>query len=257
MDAPFHNPPAAATRVGLVMAAVRSRIDARAIGRGAKLPSVRQFAQQLGVSKSTVVEAYDRLAAEGLLEARRGSGFYVATASPPLVLAGGAAQPQSRHRSARDHAQCSGVAPRDVATGGGMASRKLAAARFCRTRPARGLARTGFGEVALRSPARIGVAAKGHRGAFDGARRAARSRSDPTHGFGHARARSRGAILPVARRLRRHRRSALFQHRATAGRASRENRARALSARRSRPRGAGIRVRGTSAPAVSDCRGAA
>ena len=33
------------------------------------------------------MEAYDRLAAEGLLEARRGSGFYVATASPPLVLA--------------------------------------------------------------------------------------------------------------------------------------------------------------------------
>ena len=87
MDAPYDNPPAAATRVGFVMAAVRSRIDARAIGRGAKLPSVRKFAEQLGVSKSTVVEAYDRLAAEGLVEARRGSGFYVASASPPLVLA--------------------------------------------------------------------------------------------------------------------------------------------------------------------------
>ena len=87
MDALFRNPPVAATRVGLVMAAVRSRIDARAIGRGAKLPSVRKFAEQLGVSKSTVVEAYDRLAAEGIVEARRGSGFYVATASPPLVLA--------------------------------------------------------------------------------------------------------------------------------------------------------------------------
>ena len=51
------------------------------------MPSVRKFAEQLGVSKSPVVEAYDRLAAEGLVEARRGSGFYVATASSPLVLA--------------------------------------------------------------------------------------------------------------------------------------------------------------------------
>ena len=66
MDAPYHDTPVAATRVGLVMAAVRARIDARAIGRGAKLPSVRKFAEQLGVSKSTVVEAYDRLAAEGI-----------------------------------------------------------------------------------------------------------------------------------------------------------------------------------------------
>lgn len=78
------------TRVGVVMSAVRSRIDARAIGRGAKLPSVRKLAEQLAVSKSTVVEAYDRLVAEGLVEARRGSGFYVAAAPPPLVLASAA-----------------------------------------------------------------------------------------------------------------------------------------------------------------------
>jgi DNA-binding transcriptional MocR family regulator len=85
VNAPF--PPLSTTRVGIVMAAVRSRIDTRAIGRGAKLPSVRKFSEQLGVSKSTVVEAYDRLAAEGVVESRRGSGFYVATASAPLVLA--------------------------------------------------------------------------------------------------------------------------------------------------------------------------
>jgi len=34
-----------------------------------------------------VVEAYDRLAAEGLIRARPGSGFYVATATLPLSLA--------------------------------------------------------------------------------------------------------------------------------------------------------------------------
>ena len=71
------------TRVGMVLASIRAGIDGRAIGRGAKLPSVRKLAERLGVSKSTVVEAYDRLAAEGIVEARRGSGFYVANAPAP------------------------------------------------------------------------------------------------------------------------------------------------------------------------------
>jgi len=39
------------------------------------------------VSKSTVVEAYDRLAAEGIIHSRRGSGFYVAAPLAPLSLA--------------------------------------------------------------------------------------------------------------------------------------------------------------------------
>src|SRR5262249_22254168 len=49
----------------------------------------RSFAATMGVSPSTVVEAYDRLAAEGLIRARRGSGFYVAGTGlpPPMALA--------------------------------------------------------------------------------------------------------------------------------------------------------------------------
>jgi len=39
------------------------------------------------VSKSTVVEAYDRLAAEGIIRSRPGSGFYVAAPLAPLSLA--------------------------------------------------------------------------------------------------------------------------------------------------------------------------
>jgi DNA-binding transcriptional MocR family regulator len=42
----------------------------------------------MGVSPSTVVEAYDRLAAEGVIRARRGSGFYVTgTNLPAMALA--------------------------------------------------------------------------------------------------------------------------------------------------------------------------
>lgn len=76
------------TRTGTVMAAIRARIASRALGAGDRLPSIRRFAATMGVSPATVVEAYDRLAAEGLIRARRGSGFYVAASTqPPLALA--------------------------------------------------------------------------------------------------------------------------------------------------------------------------
>lgn len=74
-------------RIDEVMTAIRERIAARSLQPGAKAPSIRAFAAAAGVSKSTVVEAYDRLAAEGVLQARRGSGFYVAGRAPPLALA--------------------------------------------------------------------------------------------------------------------------------------------------------------------------
>jgi DNA-binding transcriptional MocR family regulator len=45
------------------------------------------MAESSGISKSTVVEAYDRLVAEGIIRARPGSGFYVAAPLAPLALA--------------------------------------------------------------------------------------------------------------------------------------------------------------------------
>ncbi len=75
-------------RTSKVIAAIRTKVASRALAPGDKLPSIRSFAQTMGVSPSTVVEAYDRLAAEGLIRARRGSGFYVTTAGlPPVALA--------------------------------------------------------------------------------------------------------------------------------------------------------------------------
>ena len=71
-----------------VMTAIRGRIAGRALAPGDRLPSIRRFATSMGVSPSTVVEAYDRLAAEGLIRPQRGSGFYVSNiAKPPLKLA--------------------------------------------------------------------------------------------------------------------------------------------------------------------------
>jgi len=75
------------TRTEALMSAVRTRIANRALAAGDRLPSVRRFAETMGVSPSTVVEAYDRLAAEGIIRARRGSGFYVTSTNlPPLAL---------------------------------------------------------------------------------------------------------------------------------------------------------------------------
>jgi len=76
------------TRTEELMNAVRTKIANRALSAGDRLPSVRRFAETMGVSPSTVVEAYDRLEAEGVIRARRGSGFFVTGADlPPMALA--------------------------------------------------------------------------------------------------------------------------------------------------------------------------
>ena len=80
--------PRTATRTAEVMNAIRARLASRALGPGDRLPSIRRLARSLEVSPSTVVEAYDRLAADGLIRSRRGAGFFVAPqAAAPLALA--------------------------------------------------------------------------------------------------------------------------------------------------------------------------
>lgn len=60
-----------------IVRSVASRIDDKLLRTGARMPSIRQFADEQKVSRFTVVEAYDRLVANGYLESRRGSGFFV------------------------------------------------------------------------------------------------------------------------------------------------------------------------------------
>lgn len=84
------------TRIEALTKQVRARIASRALGPGDRLPSVRRFAELAGVSPSTVVEAYDRLAAEGLIRARRGAGFYVTDAGAPPLSLSDAGAPRER-----------------------------------------------------------------------------------------------------------------------------------------------------------------
>ncbi|MEP3279966.1 MAG: PLP-dependent aminotransferase family protein [Stappiaceae bacterium] len=76
----------AGTLVEQVMGMIRKQIVSRQTAPGAKLPSIRALSGRLSVSKSTVVDAYERLVAEGAIQSRPGSGFYVAGHMPPLSL---------------------------------------------------------------------------------------------------------------------------------------------------------------------------
>lgn len=60
-----------------IVAGIKGQIDDRHLRPGTKLPSIRTFAGTHGVSRFTVVEAYDRLVAMGYLQSRRGAGFYI------------------------------------------------------------------------------------------------------------------------------------------------------------------------------------
>src|SRR5437868_10848788 len=61
-------------------------ILAQTIAPGARLPSSRIYAEELGVSRATVVAAVDELIAEGYAEGRHGSGVFVAPDLPDHVL---------------------------------------------------------------------------------------------------------------------------------------------------------------------------
>ncbi|MGH9142279.1 MAG: PLP-dependent aminotransferase family protein, partial [Thermoanaerobaculia bacterium] len=57
---------------------IRRAVLAGYLRPGARLPSSRVLAAELGVSRNSVVDAYDQLHSEGYLEGRHGSGTFVA-----------------------------------------------------------------------------------------------------------------------------------------------------------------------------------
>lgn len=75
------------------------RIGTRLLAPGARLPSVRQCAQQHQVSPSTVVAAYDRLLALGLVQARRNRGFFVREAAGSVAAGSAAGRPHANQAS--------------------------------------------------------------------------------------------------------------------------------------------------------------
>jgi GntR family transcriptional regulator/MocR family aminotransferase len=66
--------------------ALRRAILAGQLAPGTRLPATRALAHELGVSRNTVLLAYDQLLAEGYTVGQTGSGTYVATALPDVTL---------------------------------------------------------------------------------------------------------------------------------------------------------------------------
>ncbi len=65
------------TRAGAIADNLARQIEAGLVPAGAKLPSIREYADANGCSKNTVISAFELLTAMGLVEPRRGSGFFV------------------------------------------------------------------------------------------------------------------------------------------------------------------------------------
>jgi DNA-binding transcriptional MocR family regulator len=63
-----------------LVAEVTRLIESGRLPEGSRLPSVRQLARRAGVSVYTVTQAFERLGAKGLVQARAGSGYFVAAA---------------------------------------------------------------------------------------------------------------------------------------------------------------------------------
>jgi GntR family transcriptional regulator/MocR family aminotransferase len=73
--------------------ALREMILTGGFAPGDRLPASRTLADDLGVSRTTVIEVFNRLTAEGLIESRTGAGTFVsavlADARPPAAAAPG------------------------------------------------------------------------------------------------------------------------------------------------------------------------
>jgi GntR family transcriptional regulator/MocR family aminotransferase len=78
--------------------AIRGAILSQTLRRGTKLPSTRELASRIGVSRASVVAAYEQLLDEGYISGRIGSGSYISF-DPPEPFARKAADRGRRRAS--------------------------------------------------------------------------------------------------------------------------------------------------------------
>lgn len=71
-----------------IEARLRALVAGGQLPAGARLPSIRTLAAQLGVSPNTVITAYDRLVAQGAIESRGTAGFFVCDTAGAVPLQG-------------------------------------------------------------------------------------------------------------------------------------------------------------------------
>lgn len=87
--------PGTRLRAGLE-SALRDAVQSGRLHPGARLPSSRALAEDLGIARNTVADAYGQLVAEGWLVARQGSGTHVADRAPAVEAAASAPAGEAR-----------------------------------------------------------------------------------------------------------------------------------------------------------------
>jgi GntR family transcriptional regulator/MocR family aminotransferase len=83
---PSFQPDSNAPLYQALYAQIRAAILSGELIGGMKLPSTRALAEELNISRNTVLNAYRQLLAEGYLEGHEGSGTFVAHVLPELLL---------------------------------------------------------------------------------------------------------------------------------------------------------------------------
>ncbi|WP_283137914.1 PLP-dependent aminotransferase family protein [Rhizohabitans arisaemae] len=78
---------------------LRAAMRSGAVEAGERLPSTRELARILGVSRTVVTDAYEQLYAEGWLEGRHGSGTFVADVLIKDLRSGAAERPGPTERA--------------------------------------------------------------------------------------------------------------------------------------------------------------
>lgn len=81
-----------------IYASLRRAILEGRLAAGERLPATRALAEQLGVSRTVVLDAYRQLSAEGYVSARVGSGTYV-TDMPPEAMMSVKSDPDDRGKA--------------------------------------------------------------------------------------------------------------------------------------------------------------
>ena len=82
LELPLLLSPSGSSRHRDLYDALRAAIVEGRLAAGARLPSTRDFARQLGVARGTVVAVFEQCVAEGYLATRTGAGTFVATTLP-------------------------------------------------------------------------------------------------------------------------------------------------------------------------------
>jgi DNA-binding transcriptional regulator YhcF (GntR family) len=88
---------------------IRDAVESGELAAGARLPTVRALATDLGIAANTVARSYRELEADGLIETRGRNGSFVAATGSPAHQ-----EAQRAARAYADHISSLGVAPAEA-----------------------------------------------------------------------------------------------------------------------------------------------